>query len=129
MSTDRTKRKVALAVIAGLALLTVLLVCSLVDRVWYVDSPDGQYRVWGYVLDKGGWGFGGRYYLKENRPFAPWHRLGDGPCSCEWLSNDTFRIDGYSGEAVYSVSTFTKSPHLGLQPTAGEQLDLFEEEG
>jgi hypothetical protein len=76
---------------------------------WHIDSPDGQYRIFGWLTDVGGWGYIGKFYLKETGLFNEWHLLGTGPSSCEWVSPSMFHvtspsIDGYSRD--YSVNEF-----------------------
>lgn len=105
------KHKNAFIGIAVFVLLLALFICLFVD-IWHIDSPDGKYRVFGYLIDQGGWGYSGRFYLRENRPFTKWHLLGYGPCICEWLTNDSFLIYEYIEdtnqyrETVYDVKDF-----------------------
>lgn len=59
---------------------------------WREESPDGKYEIIGYLFDQGGFGYSGDFYFKEKGLLKKWHKLGDGPCACEWLSNEEFYI-------------------------------------
>ena len=55
-------------------------------------SPNGDYQVVSYWIDKGGLGYSGAFYVKEKGLFSKWHKLGTVPFSGEWISNTQFAV-------------------------------------
>ncbi len=81
-----------------IALLLIFIVfSSVLLGVWirlleFNDSPGGEYQIVSWIIDVGGWGYRGAYYVKEKGLFSKWHKLGTGPFIGEWLSETEFFI-------------------------------------
>ena len=55
-------------------------------------SPNGDYEVVSWLIDKGGFGYGGAFYIKEKGLFSKWYKLGTQPFSGEWISETLFAV-------------------------------------
>lgn len=87
------KRK-TVAVLVGIAVLITAAAALVAEKItWSEVSPDGRYELTGWVIDAGGWGYQGRFYIRENKLFSKRYELGVGICGSEWLSDTEFRID------------------------------------
>ena len=103
-------------IVLGLIILIVAVLLFIVFGVLKcqfksIESPNGDYEIIGWLVDKGGFGYSGAFYIKEKEVFSKWHKLGTGPFSAEWLSETEFSIqysyvvddDNYK---VYNVNDF-----------------------
>jgi len=57
-----------------------------------IESPDGDYEIVSWLIDKGGFGYSGAFYIKEKGLFSKWYKLGTGTFSGKWLSETEFSI-------------------------------------
>ena len=71
------------------------------------ESPTGEYQIVSWLVDQGGFGYSGAFYIKEKGLFSQWNKLGTGPSSVTWLSDTEFSIydSGYK-EKVYNTENF-----------------------
>ncbi len=44
------------------------------------------------MIDEGGAGYDGAYFVKEKGLFSKWHKITTGTCMCEWLSETEFEV-------------------------------------
>ena len=99
------KRKVLWGVLAIVLILLMLLFAFfgiLRGQIFIDESPDGDYQIVSWWIDKGGFGYGGAFYLKEKSPFSKWHKIGEVPCASEWLSETEFIVYyPYPADDVY----------------------------
>ena len=78
-------------ILAFLLLVAVVFGVSHCD-VFVNESPNGDYQIVSFWIDKGGFGYGGAHYIKENGLFSKWHKIEKVPSSCEWVSDTQFTI-------------------------------------
>ncbi|MCQ4866168.1 hypothetical protein [Pseudoflavonifractor phocaeensis] len=90
-----------------LILFTIFaLIFCLRTTFWHIESPGGDYQILGWLTDKGGFGYSGNYYVRENSLFSQWHYLGSGPSRCQWESETTFSVFSPNGTQNYTVFDF-----------------------
>ena len=103
----KAKIRFKTVIIAFLILfMTVALLFCLRTTFWHIDSPGGDYQILGWLTDKGGFGYSGNYYVRENSLFSQWHYLGSGPSHCQWKSETTFSVFSPDGTQNHSVFDF-----------------------
>lgn len=71
------------------------------------ESPGGEYQIVSWLIDKGGFGYSGAYYIKEKEPFSKWYELGTGPSSYGWLSDEVFYVH-HSNPIDGNIKNYTK---------------------
>lgn len=99
------------SIICLVILLGILSVVIFKPSVDVYESPDGDYEIISICIDKGGWGYGGAFYLREKGLFSPWHKIADQPAMVEWISDDVFSVtegsaSGLTQPVEYHVSDF-----------------------
>lgn len=87
----KEKRIVIILVLVALCMMLLFAVSRC--EVTVVNSPDGEHQVVGIIVDKGGWGYGGNYYVKEKGLFSSWSKLCPVPAAIEWISDNEIEID------------------------------------
>ncbi len=98
---DFMKKKVfgiILAIVLIFAMLAFVIFGILRCEIFIDESPNGDYQIVSLWIDKGGFGYGGAFYIKEKGLFSKWHKIAKVPGSCEWISETQFTI--------YRPSTF-----------------------
>ena len=106
------KRKVLWVVLAIILILSVPLFAFfgiLRGQIFIDESPNGDYQIVSWWIDKGAFGYGGAFYLKEKGLLSKWYKIGKVPCSSEWVSETEFLLHyPYpKGEVFYNVKEFT----------------------
>ena len=81
--------------------ITIILFFTMVSFIFFgvlngeikvYPSPNGDYEVVSWLIDKGAWGYGGAFYIKEKGLFSKCHKLGTQPFSGEWISETLFAV-------------------------------------
>ena len=83
---------VVLAIVLTFSILMLAVFCFADNIFNVIESPDGKYEIVSWLIDQGGFGYKGAYYIKEKGLLKRWHRIGMGPFSGEWLSETDFSI-------------------------------------
>lgn len=83
---------IALAIALVFAMLSFVIFGILRCEIFVDDSPNGDYQIVGLWIDKGAFGYGGAFYIKEKGLFSKWHKIAKVPSSCEWISETQFTI-------------------------------------
>lgn len=77
-------------------LIFIVFLSAIIGVGWSIfdidESPNGDYKIVSWLIDKGGFGYSGAYYIKEKGLFSKWYKIGTGPFSGEWLSETEFSI-------------------------------------
>ena len=98
--------------ILGISVFALVLVLSMAVLIVYnacdvVESPNGDYQIVSWKIDKGGFGYSGAYYIKEKGIFGKWHKLGTGPFSAEWMSETEFSVN-YANPVDGNVNNYSE---------------------
>lgn len=91
----RMKKKWLMIFLLALVTAAVLLGVAFHAGILIIEveeSPNGEYQIVSWLIDKGAWGYSGAYYIKENGLFSKWYKLGTGPFAGEWLSETEFSV-------------------------------------
>ena len=83
---------IVLAIVLIFAMLSFVVFGILRCEIFIDESPNGDYQIVSWWIDKGGFGYGGSFYVKEKGLFSKWHKIGTVPFSSEWLSETDFSI-------------------------------------
>ena len=83
---------VILAIALIFAMLYFMFFEVLRGEIFVEPSPNGDYQIVSWWIDKGGFGYGGAFYIKEKGLFSKWHKLGTVPYASKWLSETEFSI-------------------------------------
>ena len=83
---------IILAIVLIFALLAFLIFGILRCEIIVDESPNGDYQIVSCWIDKGAFGYGGAFYIKEKGLFSKWHKLGEVPFSSKWISETEFSI-------------------------------------
>lgn len=84
------KKKFIISII--LLIFIIFTVFFINSITWKLTSPTGDYEIVGWLIDQGGFGYSGAFYIKEKGLFSKWHKLGEGPSDCTWLSDNKFSV-------------------------------------
>lgn len=110
------KKWFIITIVALLIAMSAIIVSLLEPEIKTLESPTGDYQIVSWMIDKGGFGYGGSFYLKEKGWFTKWHRLGSCPFSAKWLSDEEFSIDfSYPLDGNYSnfsKGNYTREYHV-----------------
>ena len=117
------KSKIFTLFIIVLLLLVLLSAFFIKNNVTVIESPDGNYQIVGWLIDKGGFGYSGAYYIKEKGFFSKWYKLGTGPFSGEWLSETEFSVY-HSNPIDGNIYNFTKENYYKIYSV----YDFFKKE-
>ncbi len=88
----KNKVWIALAIVSVCALLLFAVFGILSCEVFIDESPNGEYQIVSWWIDKGAFGYSGAFYIKEKGLLSKWHKIGTVPFSSEWLSETEFSI-------------------------------------
>ncbi len=100
-------KKIAFITLTVTLVLALLFVFGVLKcEICVLNSPGRDYQIVSWLLDEGGFGYRGAYYIKEKGLFSKCHKIGTGPFSAEWLSNTEFFI--YHSYPVDSIGSYYK---------------------
>lgn len=89
-------KKKILGVVLVITLVFAMLSFGIFDLLSFEiilnESPNGDYQIVSWWIDKGAFGYGGAFYIKEKGLFSKWYKLGTVPFSSKWLSETEFSI-------------------------------------
>ena len=84
-------KKAFLIILMILACLIFVFFCVLKCEINVIESPNKDYQIVSWLTDKGGFGYGGAFYIKEKGLFSKWYKLGTGPFSENGYRKQIFR--------------------------------------
>ena len=107
----KKKFGIALAIVLIFAVLLFVIFGVLRCQIFVNPSPNGDYQIVSWWIDKGGFGYGGAFYIKEKGLFSKWHKIGRVPVASKWLSETEFLVNcGYyideDNSKVFNVNEF-----------------------
>ncbi len=90
------KKKIFISFIAIILLLIMMFsfmfFVVLRGEIEVAPSPNGDYQVVSWWIDKGGFGYSGAFYMKEKGLSSKWHKLGTVPFAGKWISETLFAV-------------------------------------
>lgn len=92
----KMKKKILLGSIATILIFIMMIAFMffvvLRGEIEVAPSPNGDYEVVSWLIDKGGAGYSGAFYMKEKGLFSKWYKLGTEVFAGKWISETLFAV-------------------------------------